>query len=146
VKQAPVLGEPLTAEPEPVAVTLGAMIDKFQSGFQENADLWRRVMRATNFDAVSELAQLSHDAFSFPADLWARIVFDFAVAYNHGVPGATADEIVESMTGLYYGRTAGLVKTTWEMTTAEAEGVIQAQARTFQRLKPYLVERWKERA
>ena len=152
VEPAPILGEPLAAEPEPVEVTLGAMIDKFQAGFGENAGLWQQVMSAGNFAAVAELAQLSHDAYGFPADLWARVVFDFALAYNpstgsgrrHGGSGAAPDEIVESMTALYYGRTAGLVKTTWDMTTAQAEVVVSAQAQTFLRLKPYLVARWGE--
>lgn len=144
-RPAPILGEPLAAEPEPVNVTLSAMIDKFQAGFDEHAGLWQQVMSATNFDAVAELAQLSYDAFGFPADLWARVVYDFAVAYNHGIDGTTADAIVESMTGLYYGRTAGLVKIMWDMTTVQAEEVVNAQAKTFMRLKPYLVTRWKER-
>ncbi len=144
VEPAPILGEPLEAEPEPVNVTLDAMIEKFKAGFNEHADLWARVMRAGNFEAVAQLAGLTAEAYGFPADLWAHVVYDFAVAYNHGVNGTTPDEIVESMTGLYYGRTAGLVKTTWDMTTTQAEEVVKAQAQTFLRLKPYLVTRWGE--
>jgi hypothetical protein len=145
VKQAPILDEPLADEPEPVDVSLGALIEKFRAGSNENTDLWRQVMSPAHFDAVAELARLSYDAYGFPADLWARIVYDFAVAYNHGLNGATPDRVVESMTGLYYGRTAGFVKTTWDMTTAQAEKVVEAQATTFLRLKPYLVEKWRER-
>ncbi|UCC62541.1 MAG: glycosyl transferase family 2, partial [Anaerolineae bacterium] len=62
VEQAPILGQPLIAEPEPVNVTLGTLIDKFQGGFEENAELWRRVMRGASFDAVAELAHPSHEA------------------------------------------------------------------------------------
>lgn len=148
VQRAPLLGEPLEAEPEPVDVTLSRLLDAFHLGFDEHVGLWQMVMSRTNFDAVAELSQLSADAFGFPADLWARVVYDFAVAYNGftlGVDGASSDDVVESMTGLYYGRTAGLVKTTWDMTTPEAEGVVQAQARTFQQVKPYLITRWEER-
>jgi len=145
VREAPVLGEPVEGEPEPVPVTLSAMIDEFQTAFQEHADLWRRVMTPSNFDAVAQLARLSHEAFGFPTELWVRVVYDFAVAYNHGIEGTTPDEIVDAMTGLYYGRTAGLVKTTQDMTTSEAEGVIRGQARAFERLKPYLLERWQVR-
>ena len=144
VQPAPVLGEPVAGEPEPVPVTLSAMIDRFQTAFHEHAALWERVMHPANFDAVAELARLSHAAFGFPAEVWVRVVYDFAVAYNHGIDGATPEEIVDAMTGLYYGRTAGLVKTTQDMTTAEAEGVIRGQARTFERLKPYLLERWRQ--
>lgn len=145
VQQAPILGEKLVAEPEPVNVTLSALIDKFKAGFEENADLWQQAMNDANFDAVAELAGLSQDAYGFPVDLWARVVFDFAVAYNHGIEGLTPDEMLDSMTGLYYGRTAGFVKTTWDMTTAQAEEVVNAQAKAFMRLKPYLVGRWNER-
>ncbi len=146
VRQAPILGEELVAEPEPVDVTLNALMDKFKAGFGEHADLWQQVMDGANFDAVAELAGLSQDAYGFPVDLWARVVFDFAVAYNHGAEGLTLDELLDSMTGLYYGRTAGFVKTTWDMTTAQAEEVVNAQAKTFMRLKRYLVQRWNERA
>lgn len=47
------------------------------------------------------------------------------------------------MTPLYYGRTAGLVVESQGMDsdTFERE-VIQAQARAFEALKPYLIERW----
>lgn len=145
VQQAPILGEKLVAEPEPVNVTLSALLDKFKAGFEENADLWQQAMNDANFDAVAELAGLSQDAYGFPVDLWARVVFDFAVAYNHGIEGLTPDEMLDSMTGLYYGRTAGFVKTTWDMTTAQAEEVVNAQAKAFMRLKPYLVGRWNER-
>jgi glycosyltransferase involved in cell wall biosynthesis len=146
VDRAPILGEPLTAEPVPVPVTLSAMIDKFRAGFDANADLWQKVMTPDNFVAVTELARLGVDAYGFPAELWSRVVFDFAVAYNFGVNGVAPDDLVESMTGLYYGRTAGLVKTTWDMTTAQAEEVVQAQAQTFLRMKPYLLERWQRRS
>jgi glycosyltransferase involved in cell wall biosynthesis len=145
VDRAPILGEPLTAEPELVPVTLSAMIDKFWAGFDQNRDLWQQVMASDNFVAVTELARLGEDAYGFPAELWSRIVLDFAVAYNFGVAGAAPEDVVESMTGLYYGRTAGLVKTTWDMTTAQAEEVVQAQAKTFLRMKTYLLERWQRR-
>lgn len=144
VTQAPILGEKLAGEPEAVNVSLDTMIDKFQAGFKENASLWRWAMNPANFSAVEELAHLSHDAYSFPTDLWAKVVFDFAVAYHREANGATADDLVEAMTGLYYGRTAGLVKTIWDMSTAQAEEVVKAQAQTFMRLKPYMVERWRE--
>jgi hypothetical protein len=47
------------------------------------------------------------------------------------------------MTPLYYGRTAGLVVESEAMDNATfEEQVIQRQAMAFERLKPYLVEKW----
>lgn len=53
---------------------------------------------------------------------------------------------IDSMTPLYYGRTAGLVVESEDMDSATFERqVIRAQARTFEELKPHLIERWGSR-
>jgi len=137
-------GQPIEAEPEPVPVTLSAMIDKLRAGVEESGVLWQRILTAENLAAVGEIAALSNEDYRFPADRWARTVFDFAVAYNKS--GLEPAEVIGAMTPLYYGRTAGLVKQSQEMNPTEFEQqVIQAQAQTFEQLKPYLIERW-ERA
>jgi hypothetical protein len=137
-------GQPIKVEPEPVPVTLSAMIDKLRAGAKEHEALWQRILTAENLATVKEIAALSDKDYRFLADRWARIVFDFAVAYNKS--GLEPAEVIGAMTPLYYGRTAGLVKQSQEMSTAQFEQqVIQTQAHTFEKLKPYLVEQW-ERA
>jgi len=137
-------GQPIEVEPEPVPVTLSAMIDELRAGMKEHEALWQGVLTAENLAAVKEIAALSDQDYRFPADRWARVVFDFAVAYNKS--GLEPAEVIGAMTPLYYGRTAGLVKQSQEMSTTQFEQrVIQTQAHTFEKLKPYLIERW-ERA
>jgi hypothetical protein len=137
-------GEPIAVEPEPVPVTLSAMMEKLRAGAEEHEVLWQRVLTAENLAAVKEIAALSDEDYRFPADRWARIVFDFAVAFNKS--GLEPAEVIGAMTPLYYGRTAGLVKQSQEMSTAQFEQqVIQTQAQTFEKLKPYLIERWESR-
>ena len=137
-------GQPIEVEPEPVPVTLSAMIDELRTGAEEHEALWQRILMAENLAAVREIAALSDEEYRFPADRWARTVFDFAVAFNKS--GLEPEEVIGAMTPLYYGRTAGLVKQSQEMSTAQFEQqVIQTQAQTFEKLKPYLIEQW-ERA
>ena len=137
-------GQSIEVEPEPVPVTLSAMIDELRTGAEEHEALWQRILMAENLAAVREIAALSNEEYRFPADRWARTVFDFAVAFNKG--GLEPEEVIGAMTPFYYGRTAGLVKQSQEMSTAQFERqVIQTQAQTFEELKPYLVEQW-ERA
>jgi hypothetical protein len=137
-------GEPMAVEPEAVPVTLSAMMDKLRAGMEEHEALWQRILTAENLAAVKGITALSDEDYRFPADRWAKIVFDFAVAYNKS--GLEPAEVIGAMTPLYYGRTAGLVRQSQEMSTTEFEQqVIQAQAQTFEKLKPYLVEQW-ERA
>ena len=59
-------------------------------------------------------------------------------------PGADRERLLAALTTLYFGRTAGFIAETRDMTSEQAERVIDAQAATFEHLKPYLVKRWRE--
>jgi hypothetical protein len=80
--------------------------------------------------------------FHFTAELWIRCLYDALVAFHR--PGADREQILAALTPLYFGRTAGFITDTLEMTTDQAERVIDDQARQFEELKPYLVGRWRE--
>jgi hypothetical protein len=153
----PIYGELKELEPEPVPVTLSAMIEKLRAGREEWGEVWDRVLSAENRAIVEAILAQPDDAYRFTAEQWAPIVFDFAVAYNKACPepcaeqsrrggrrsGLDKDAVIDSMTPLYYGRTAGLVVESQDLDSATFEReVIQAQARTFEELKPYLIERW----
>jgi len=49
---------------------------------------------------------------------------------------------VESLTPIYFGRTASFVIETKEMPTYEAEEVIERLCDEFEKLKPYLLRTW----
>jgi len=137
----PIYGEPKEMEPEPVPVSLSAMIGKLRAGREEWGAVWDRVLSAENRAVLEAILAQPDDAYRFTAAQWAPMVFDFAVAYNKG--GLDKDAVINSMTPLYYGRTAGLVVESESMDSATFEReVIQAQARTFEELKPYLIKRW----
>jgi glucosylglycerate synthase len=80
--------------------------------------------------------------FHFSADLWVRCLYDTLVSFHR--PGADREQLLAALTPLYFGRTAGFISDTLDMTTDQAERVIDDQARQFEELKPYLVTRWRE--
>jgi hypothetical protein len=80
--------------------------------------------------------------FRFSAELWVRCLYDALAAFHR--PGADRERLLAGLTPLYFGRTAGFISDTIEMTTDQAERVIDDQARQFENLKPYLVGRWRE--
>ena len=140
VETAPIFGQPKDEEAEPVPVTPKLMIDKFRAGWHEEGETWQAILTPENLAVVEEIAALSNELFEFPADVWAKTVMDFAVAYNKA--SGNPDEIVLSMTPLYYGRAGSMAREMEQMSSQEAEEVIRAQARVFEQLKPYLIERW----
>jgi hypothetical protein len=136
----PTVGPSFEQEPEPVAVTLGALVTKFKEGVSVRKPMWENFLPADTLSEIDKLARLDADSFAFPAPLWVRVVCEFAVACNK--PGFMPDEVVDSLTPLYFGRTAGFVRETEQMTSAQTEAVIERLAEQFEKDKPYLVELW----
>ncbi len=138
----PRYGPEVQAEPEPVAVNLQALVSQFKAGAEQHEALWRTLLTPPTFANLSFIVGQSADGFSFPPELWARVLYDLAVAHASAL--APPAMLIDSITPLYYGRTAGLVVDTAEMDGAAFEAYVSDQAATFERLKPYLLSRWDE--
>ena len=129
--------------PEVVEVNHAKLIDNFETARLSQAEAWRdmlaeeQLVRVMSIEIPPEVG-----SFSFPSELWIRCLYDALVAYNR--PGVDRERLLAALTPLYFGRTAGFIAETSEMTTDQAERVIDAQAHAFEQLKPYLVTRWRE--
>ncbi len=137
------VGPALAQEPDPVSVTLPALVQKFKEGFEIRGPIFADILSADTLAQLKRLAGLDADRFVFPATLWVRTVYEFAVAFN--TEGSHPDEIVDSLTPLYFGRTAGFVRETDTLTSAEAERILEEVAELYEEEKPYLVELWRRK-
>jgi len=136
----PSVGPAFEQEPGPVNVNYSGLVKNFKEGVKAKRPNWERFLSSELLSEVEGLTKLAEDAFSFPARLWVRIVYEYAVAYNKGTLDPV--EIMESFTPLYFGRTAGFIKETENMTTAEANDVIEHVAALFEKEKPFLIDSW----
>jgi len=131
-------------EPEALVVDYEGMINQFQISYHSYKALWREIIHDEESRMVKGLAKLQKiEEFKFPSELWARIVYDFAVAYNQLAKEIPESKILDLMVPFYFARVGSFAKETRDMTSLEAEKEIEAQARIFEKLKPYLIERWK---
>jgi glucosylglycerate synthase len=128
--------------PEAIVVSHGKLIDSFEGSRPTNRDSWARMLAREQLERVMTLDCSDPSSFHFPGELWIRCLYDALVAYH--APNADHDNVLAALTPLYFGRVAGFIGETLEMTTDQAERVIEAQAREFEELKPYLVGRWRE--
>jgi hypothetical protein len=79
-------------------------------------------------------------AFHFPDELWARLIYDLVLATRRGE--LEVGTMVASLVPIYFGRVGSFVIENRHLTTADAEERVERQARQFELLKPYLVDRW----
>jgi glycosyltransferase involved in cell wall biosynthesis len=129
--------------PEAINVNHAKLVDNFENARHSQRGVWEEMLAPEQLERVLALEITEDPAdFHFPAELWIRCLFDTLVAFHH--PDGEAEKLLAALTPLYFGRTAGFIAETLEMTTDQAERVVDAQAREFEELKPYLVGRWRE--
>jgi glucosylglycerate synthase len=129
--------------PEPIEVNHAKLIDNFENARLSQRDVWAQMLSEEQLERVMTLdVPPKASDFHFPAELWIRCLYDTLVAFHRS--GVVREQLLAALTPLYFGRTAGFITQTLDMTTDQAERVIDAQAREFEELKPYLVTRWRQ--
>lgn len=133
------LGE--TEMPPEIAVDTNKLSDKFHDGFALHSDVWREVLTEDVYNKLFEIKDMREKEYTFPADLWARVLYDMAVAYRD--TEIDRNLMIDSLIPLYFGRTLSVIKKTKRMSVKQAEEAIEEDCLTFEMAKPYLVRRWK---
>jgi hypothetical protein len=130
---------PSDGGPEDLSVNLAKMHDEFAEGFGQFAPLYRQTLDPSNYDALKKcLAEKNCQCFN--AELWAKIVYDFAYVYQTW--SRNRRRLVDLLVPLYFGRTAEYCRQVQDLDAESAEQVVEAQAETFERLKPYLLQKF----
>jgi hypothetical protein len=128
---------PFTAGSE---VDPAPLLDKLALSWIEYRSLWQQVLTPENLAQFEALAALPPDRFYFPGDLWAQIIYDFAVVFNKGE--CDPYQVVTSLYPLYLGRLAAFWQEVAGLSLVGYEGTVAAQAVEFEESRPYLKNRW----
>jgi glucosylglycerate synthase len=137
----PAFGERLTMKEESVDVDVRRLLESFQLGYNSLYEIWGVVLPPTILLELKKLNRLAPEQFRIPDELWARIVYEFAMAYR--LRSIARDHLLRAMTPLYLGWVASYAL---EM---EADGAVTVRQRleklcmAFENMKPYLVSRWR---
>ena len=166
----PAYGFERIIDPPPLNVNTLRLLSEFHTGSMTLAELWRSMLAPATFEVVMELAGeagrigdtartklgIGEDvasatattqemaeavsAFQFPDDVWSKVIYDLVVTARN--PTHPLETLVAALVPIYFGRVGSFVIENRNVTTEEAEDRVERQARTFERTKPYLVERW----
>lgn len=124
---------------EPVDPRL--MMESFVIGSRNLEEVWRLVMPPVALLELKRLARLEPEQFRMPDALWARIVYDFALA--HRMRRVSRTHVLGALLPLYLGWVASYVQEVAGMTAHDAERRVDQLARVFEEQKPYFVSRWR---
>lgn len=116
------------------------LLDQLALGWIKYRTLWQRILTPDNLAQLEALAALPPDRFYFPADLWTRIIYDFAVVFNKG--DCDPYQVALSLYPLFQGRLAAFWQEIAGLALVGREGTVAAQAVEFEESRPYLKLRW----
>jgi glycosyltransferase involved in cell wall biosynthesis len=130
-------------EPEPVAVDLEGLIERFKVGFQQFSSLWKEIFCGDCFEEIRKASERDTGDFSLPTDIWVQVLYELAAtfhAWSHN-----RFKVIELVTPLYYGRVASFIRETSDMTSEAAEQLVEEQALQFEKHKDYLLQVWEKK-
>jgi hypothetical protein len=131
-------------DPEPVNVNLEGMVDLYKAGYKQFSPLWKDIFSRDCFEEISKTSELGPKDFHIPTDAWIQILYDLAATYH--LWDFNRNKLLDLVTPLYYARVASFVRQSWDMTSEEAEALVEEQATKFEENKEYLIKIWDERS
>lgn len=135
-----------TPEPlklESVSVTQSKLQEEFVDGFHHFEPLYRQVIAHENFEELKKRVEKLEKTgeLDLPSELWAKIIYDFGFIYQTW--SRNRRRLVDMITPLYFGRIGTYCREVANLDSKQAEKVIEKQAEKFEKLKPYLKEKFK---
>jgi hypothetical protein len=118
---------------------VGTMIEAFRLAYNNLLEVWALVLPPQSLLGLKRLSTAPSEAFEVPNALWARIVYDFIVAYHLRTPNRS--HLLGAFTPLYLAWVASHLLQTQD--GGDPERHIQLVAAAFEADKPYLVSRWR---
>jgi hypothetical protein len=137
----PAFGPREQAPAESGPVDAGRLIDSFQLGARNLQEVWSLALPPTAMLEIRKLSRLAPEQFRMTDDIWAAMVYDFALA--HRLRTINRDHLLRSFTPLYLGWVASYALEMANKDPLEVEPRLERLARAYETAKPYFVSRWR---
>jgi hypothetical protein len=120
-------------------IDITPMVEAFRLAFSNLQEIWSLVLAPNSLLGLKRLSVVEPAAFRMPENLWARIVFDFLVAYR--LRTLNRGHLLGALIPLYLAWAAGHLNVVKSGTSSEVH--VEAVAAAFESDKQYIVSRWR---
>ena len=117
-----------------------AMAESFRNAYVNLQEIWSLVLPPQSLLGLKKVSRAAAEDFEMPADLWARTVYDFVLAYH--LRTINRGHLLGALTPLYLAWVASHLRRS-EGDAARAAFHVEETAAAFVAEKPYVVARWR---
>jgi glucosylglycerate synthase len=125
--------------PKYAAAEVASMLQAFRLAYTNLQEIWSLVLPPNSLLGLKRLSATEASAFRMPDSLWARIVYDFLLAYR--LRTINRGHLLGALIPLYLAWVASHFNITTSGTDPERH--IEAVAAAFEAEKTYIVSRWR---
>ncbi len=125
--------------PAGTAADVAHMVEAFRFANANLQEIWSLVLPPHSLVMLKRFSVVEASAFRIPENLWARIVYDFLIAYR--LRTINRGHLMGALIPLYLAWVASHINVTASGTASETH--IESVASAFEADKPYLVARWR---
>ena len=132
---------PAAAPPQTSSVDVERLIESYRLGYRELRDIWTWVLPPRTIVDLHKIVDLPSSKFHLHDELWARVVYDFALGYRLRV--LPRDHLLRSLVPLYSGWLASFILQVADASVEAMDQRIEDLCTVFELQKPYLISRWR---
>lgn len=125
--------------PTDATAEVESMLQAFRLAYSNLREIWGLVLSPNSMLGLKRLSLIDGPAFRMPEQLWARVVYDFLIAYR--LRTMNRGHLLGSLIPLYLAWAASHINVI--ASGSDPERHIEALAAAFEADKPYLVARWR---
>lgn len=138
----PVFGNGSENGGEQGKLDLDSMLGVFRQGVRDLKEIWIRVLGAEDYGLLEYLAFRPEGRFHITSWLWARIVYNYALAYHQRK--LSTGHLLKSLTPLYLAKAASHLGEVLDQGPMETEEEIERVCLAFEEGKDHLIRNWRE--
>ena len=127
--------ECFSQHPIPVNINIEEMKKSFHQEFMSNKEYMKKYLPE---DLIAHVDHVVTDGERFDANLWAKIVYQYASSFKHLDSDADKYTLLDTLKTLWLGRFVSYAHQVQDMDINEAEIIIQKQAEIFEEQFDYL--------
>lgn len=130
----------------PAAADVGSpdvppLVESFRLAYRNLQEIWGLVLPPATLLDLKRLTLLPIAEFRLPDELWARIVYDFAV--GHRLRTINRDHLLGALTPAYLAWVASYALEVHDMPPPFVEARLEHLCVAYETQKPYLLRRWR---
>lgn len=111
-----------------------------REGLVEFGPLMATILPGDAIRAIQTISRMEPDQVTFPAGLWARVVYCFALAYNKG--DGDPDRVADTFLSVLYGRITAYLNETRGLSCQQREQVTLGIVNAFEEARPGFLRQW----